>query len=251
MSRQVIVCLALVAGLLGAAVAQEDYCDSSLCDPGVQHIGCNAKNELSPDCNEGKKIELTDELKKLILDEHNNYRNQVAKGELNWLPTASNMVTMDWDDDLAYLAELNADRCEFEHDQCHNTKKYPNSGQNIASWATSGDSYEVKDTIKTLIQEWWDERHFAGPKLVKKLWGKYKALHFTMLTRSNASRLGCAMVQYKQTDFLWVLLICNYSYTNMIGTSIYKEGAPCSDCKSGCDSKYDGLCNKDEAVDVA
>ena len=94
MSRQVIVCLALVAGLLGVAVAQEDYCDSSLCDPGVQHIGCNAKNELSPDCNEGKKIELTDELKKLILDEHNNYRNQVAKGELNWLPTASNMVTM-------------------------------------------------------------------------------------------------------------------------------------------------------------
>ncbi|XP_019548922.2 venom allergen 5-like [Aedes albopictus] len=239
--------------LLAAALsrAQEDYCDSSLCDPGVQNIGCGAKNELSPDCNEGKKIDLTDEFKKVILEEHNNYRNQVAKGELSWLPSASNMVTMDWDDDLAYLAELNANRCEFEHDKCHNTKKYPNSGQNIASWGTTGDSYDVKETLKTMVQEWWDERHFANPKLIKKLWGKYKALHFTMLVRANASRVGCGMVQYKKDEYLWVQLICNYSYTNMIGTSVYKDGKPCSDCKSGCDSKYDGMCNKDEAVDVS
>lgn len=88
--------LALIQLVLLAVVshAQEDYCDSSLCDPGVQNIGCGAKNELSSDCNEGKKIDLTDEFKKVILEEHNNYRNQVAKGELSWLPSASNMVTM-------------------------------------------------------------------------------------------------------------------------------------------------------------
>ncbi|XP_053697166.1 antigen 5 like allergen Cul n 1-like [Sabethes cyaneus] len=232
-------------------VLSQDYCDTELCDQGVAHIGCNAKTELSSACKDGSKYTFDDKLKKILLDEHNNYRNQVAKGELDWLPSASSMVRMDWDDDLAYLAELNAIQCEFAHDKCHNTKSYPNSGQNIASWGTSGNDIDIEATLKTLVKEWWDERHFATPKLIKKLYDKEKALHFTMLTRDVASRVGCGMIKYRQGEYLWVQLVCNYSYTNMIGTPVYKQGKACSECKSGCDSEYDGLCGKDEKVDVS
>ncbi|EDS41254.1 venom allergen 5 [Culex quinquefasciatus] len=249
-NRKVQVLFVLFSFLAAVVRPQEDYCNPDLCESGVSNIGCGATNELSSDCVDAKKYTFDDKLKKILLDEHNKYRNQVAKGELDWLPKAANMVTMDWDDDLAYLAELNANKCLFEHDKCHNTKKYPDSGQNIASWGTSGDDIDVESTLKTLVQEWWDERHFATPKLMKKLFDKEKALHFTMLVRSNASRVGCGMVKYRSGEWLWVQLVCNYSYTNMIGTPVYTAGEPCSQCKTGCDATYDGLCNKDEPVDV-
>ncbi|XP_001865174.2 antigen 5 like allergen Cul n 1 [Culex quinquefasciatus] len=237
-------------GSVALVLCQEDYCNPDLCESGVTHIGCNAKNELSSECVEASKFTFDDKLKKVLLDEHNNYRNQVAKKELKWLPRASNMVRMDWDDDLAYLAELNVNKCEFEHDKCHNTKKYPDSGQNIAMYGSSEDTVDAEATLKKLVQEWWDERHFAGPKLIKKLYMKEKALHFTMLVRSNASRVGCAMIKYKKGDNTWVQLVCNYSYTNMIGTPVYGHGQACSGCTAGCDKEFDGLCVKDEPVDV-
>lgn len=40
--------------------------------------------------------------------------------------------TLEWDDELAYLAELNAKTCKIEHDLCRNTANFPYAGQNLA-----------------------------------------------------------------------------------------------------------------------
>ncbi|XP_055614644.1 antigen 5 like allergen Cul n 1-like [Uranotaenia lowii] len=228
----------------------EDYCDPHLCDPGVKHIGCDNPNQLDPSCEEGFVYEMNDKLKKLIVDTHNDYRNQVAKGTINWLQSSSNMVAMDWDDDLAYLAELNVKTCSGDHDKCHNTVDYPSSGQNIASWGTSGSEIDVDKKLPDLIWQWWDERHKSNQRQINKLFDKKNTLHFTMLARDKANRVGCGLIRNKQNGWYWLTLTCNYAYTNMIGTRVYKSGTPCSECKTGCDKKWDGLCTKDEPVDL-
>ncbi|KAL1398227.1 hypothetical protein pipiens_009131 [Culex pipiens pipiens] len=243
--------------VIAATSAQEDYCDPDLCDPGEPHVGCNNPNEPSRNCPPGddtKKFVFTDAEKQLLVDLHNEYRNKVAKGELDWLPKAANMVAMSWDDDLAYLAELNSNQCAANHDKCRNTKKYPDSGQNIDTMITNATSVKTEDAIRDLVQGWWDERHEANAKMVKKMYKpspNVKVLHFTMLTRDIANRVGCGMVQYKKQGWIWINLVCNYSYTNMLKTPIYAQGEPCSQCTSGCDAKFDGLCNTDEPVDLS
>ena len=61
---------------------------------------------------------MTDEYKKIILFEHNKFRNLIAGGKLpkKALPTALYMRTFEWNVDLEYLASLNCKACEFEHD---------------------------------------------------------------------------------------------------------------------------------------
>ena len=59
--------------------------------------------------------------KNLALDKHNEHRRGIANGdpvvagETNTQPTASNMVKMAWDDDLATISQQHADLCVFEH----------------------------------------------------------------------------------------------------------------------------------------
>lgn len=52
---------------------------------------------------------------------HNRLRHHLASGKLDRYQKASNMSLMDWDDELAYLAELNVKQCVMEHDECRST----------------------------------------------------------------------------------------------------------------------------------
>jgi hypothetical protein len=65
-----------------------------------------------------KAVEMTDKLKKLILDAHNEDRNLIAGGKFpnSKLPTASRMMTYEWNKQLEYVAELNTKACKMEHD---------------------------------------------------------------------------------------------------------------------------------------
>ena len=78
--KMVLLLAVLVAAALKTTVAQ-DYCNPDLCDPGDDHIGCNNPGGFTSNCPSGAKvIKMTDELKKIILDEHNKYRSTVATG---------------------------------------------------------------------------------------------------------------------------------------------------------------------------
>lgn len=90
--------------------------------------------------------------KQLILDAFNKKRNMITTGEVKHLPIAGCMGTMvrlmdfstslnynrffpinfkicfpqcfqQYDDELAYLAELNTKQCKMAHDTCRNTGK--------------------------------------------------------------------------------------------------------------------------------
>lgn len=95
---------------------------------------------------------MSDEYKKLSIDLHNKYRNEVATGKVPGYKKAARMATLVskhdektlhaiiadgsekliifflnlvqvWDEILAKLAELNAKTCVFAHDTCRNTGK--------------------------------------------------------------------------------------------------------------------------------
>lgn len=95
--------------------------------------------------------------KNLILRIHNRLRNKVASGQLYGYPRAVRMPVLRWDDELAYLAELNVKQCEMNHDRCRNTDKFKAAGQNLAIQTTTGKPEENGKIIKKLINKWFEE----------------------------------------------------------------------------------------------
>lgn len=73
------------------------YCDPDLCTDSwgrvTDHIGCPgvAKDECPKDA---RWIPIEKELRKLVLDKHNGYRNKLAGGELSGFPSAKRMPTI-------------------------------------------------------------------------------------------------------------------------------------------------------------
>jgi uncharacterized protein YkwD len=59
---------------------------------------------------------VTEEEKRLILEEHNYLRQTVATGHVPGQPSAQNMQEMQWDDELAAKAQQWANECTFQHD---------------------------------------------------------------------------------------------------------------------------------------
>ncbi|XP_041762912.1 antigen 5 like allergen Cul n 1-like [Anopheles merus] len=252
--KMVLLLAVLVAAALKTTVAQ-DYCKPDLCDPGNDHIGCNNPGGFTSNCPSGAKvIKMTDELKKIILDEHNKYRSTVATGGLKWLPKAKQMTTMTWDDELAKLAKLNANRCVQKHDDCHNTAKHRYSGQNLNHIMTTAPSIDnIPQVIKDLISSWWDERLDVNSRMVKAMYdpGRHTMIfHFAVMAADKANKIGCAISQWPENGNPYLYLVCNYSFTDIVGLPMYAQGEPCSGCTKGCNSAYEGLCNPDEPVSV-
>ena len=79
--------------------------------------------EWNTRCVGQSEVEITDDLRTLILDTHNTLRSRIASGQQPRFSTARRMAQMVWNDDLAFLAQLNTRTCQFEHDVCRNTRK--------------------------------------------------------------------------------------------------------------------------------
>lgn len=95
-----------------------DYCEPGLCQSNKKHIGCSNKGHFGPLCtSDARIVELDAYQKRLILHLHNQHRSTIAAGKTPGFPPAVKMGALKWDDELAYLAELNAMSCEIEHDK--------------------------------------------------------------------------------------------------------------------------------------
>ena len=95
-----------------------NYCDAELCPSNKKHIGCINKGHFGHLCtSDAEVIELDDYQKRLILHMHNQHRSTIAEGRTPGFPPATKMGALKWDDELAYLAELNTMSCEIEHDK--------------------------------------------------------------------------------------------------------------------------------------
>ncbi|XP_070497992.1 antigen 5 like allergen Cul n 1-like [Chironomus tepperi] len=215
---------------------QTDYCD--LCP---DHIACNNTGTFSSKCPANAVIvNLSDSDKDLFVSVHNELRNKIAGGLLPGFSTASDMFAVVWDPKLAYFAELNVMQCEMRHDGCRNTENFPFAGQNIIARSSNYPQYPaVSATIRGFINAWFNEYKAANQTQMTNCC--QGSGHFTQVVQSRVVAIGCALARYGYT---WKndLMVCNYSFTNLINSPVYNAGPTASDCPDGTHEVYTNLC---------
>lgn len=90
-------------------------------------------------------MKFTEGEKYMILDAHNTVRNKVAsgaeqRGAKGAQPSAANMRRLEWDEELAVIAEVWASQCSPTHDRCRDVERFP-VGQNIVMDAASKSNH--------------------------------------------------------------------------------------------------------------
>ncbi|XP_037818694.1 antigen 5 like allergen Cul n 1-like [Lucilia sericata] len=245
-------CLVTLAG----SVLAKEYCNKNLCHNGNKHIACDNDGKFHSTCpDDAEKREMTESLKKLIVEAHNEKRNIVAGGDVKHLKPACRMATMEWDDELASLAEYNVLQCKMNHDKCHNTEDFKYSGQNLGEMGFRGNANDTANIQKS-IEMWFEEKKDVKQSIIDKYPKGYKGPkigHFTVMMADRNIRVGCAAATYSVSgkDYKNYLFACNYAATNMIGFAIYKScDKSADDCKSGTNPNYENLCSSSESYNV-
>lgn len=229
---------------VGAAKAQSKWCtyQKDYCR-GEEHIACEPNSFVDgKDVTNIRVVEMTDDLKNKILQRHNMYRTKIAKGEEANMPKSSNMRKMTWNAELADAANFQNKHCNFAHDKCRAIPACPYSGQNLAMSMSSAPFSDTTATTLKLIDSWYTEEMKIVRDEKRYCIGEFKADclsagHFTVMVNAENAFAGCVVRTYNQLKdgTLWNILsiTCNYCGTNMLGSPVYKEGAPCTMCPSG------------------
>jgi len=230
------------------------YCQPDLCPSNKKHIACINKGNFGQSCtSDARVIELDDYQKRLILHMHNQYRSTIAEGRTPGFPPAVRMGPLKWDDELAYLAQLNAMSCEIEHDKCRNTRAFPFAGQNLALGYLL-DDHTIDWAIRNFTSEWYIEHTDASPSLIDAFYKPAGPMigHFTLMVNDKQSKVGCGMVKLTKRmnnyNYKVHVLACNYSWTNVYTLPVYKKGRTASKCLTGTHYYYDGLCSDAEQI---
>uniref|UniRef100_A0AC34FVA7 SCP domain-containing protein n=1 Tax=Panagrolaimus sp. ES5 TaxID=591445 RepID=A0AC34FVA7_9BILA len=100
--------------------------------------------------------DLTDELRKTIVDLHNQLRSELAQGKSlmkngKYAPPAKNMYKMRYDCCLEATAQSVAETCVMKHSK-HECR---NSGENL--WALGSSKSDPKKNIPDALKGWWSE----------------------------------------------------------------------------------------------
>lgn len=178
---------------------------------------------------------MTDQEIQQILDLHNGYRNRTASGaerEAFKFPSASNMLQVQWDQELADIAQIHATQCEFEHDcnQCRQVDDYQ-VGQNLYQRRTSWHN-PTPDWSKA-ISSFYEEIGITPLKVLSKFKGGPHG-HFTQVVWADTWKIGCGYSAFKINDSLFKteeIYVCNYGPSgNLRGQKMYKKGPSTSRC---------------------
>ncbi len=66
------------------------------------------------------------------------------------------------------------------------------------------------------------------------------------MAQDRTDRIGCAAVRFNTNERM---IACNYSFTNVIDSYVYKTGSPTSGCTTGPDEYYTNVCSASEIID--
>ncbi|XP_064537065.1 antigen 5 like allergen Cul n 1-like [Drosophila montana] len=248
-----ILSITAVALLLGIA-SGTDYCQTSC--GSTKNIGCNNTGAWGSACPSDKAlVDFTTSDQNAIVAKHNEYRNFIAGGGDSKLSPACRMATMQWSDELAYLASLNVKSCQMSHDGCHNTDDFKWSGQNLA-WIGYFNPLNATANAISSVTMWYNEVSNTQQSQIDAYPSNYNGAtigHFTVMVADRNTRVGCAASTYSVSgqSYKAFLMACNYAATNVIGVKMYNSctvGA--SKCTTGVNPSYKFLCSTKEVYDV-
>uniref|UniRef100_A0A182N0Q8 SCP domain-containing protein n=1 Tax=Anopheles dirus TaxID=7168 RepID=A0A182N0Q8_9DIPT len=239
----------------GFAYKDEQYCN--ICR---DHVACKTDDKLQGSCVKYVNVSLTDlnHHQRPILGRVNDLRQTFAIGHLpGFNESYGPMHALTWDREMADLCRLNLNRCEFAHDKCRGTLRFPYSGQTLGKLTkcvSPKDAPELRirvlpHVILHLIDRWYEEHEVTKPTDVKHYSHhssarKFKIGHFLQLINCNVCSMGCALLTYREHRRHDVCdtytLCCNYSYINIIGRPICSVNQYANACAK--DPKFPGLC---------
>lgn len=244
---------AIVIGFLvvNMALAEFDYCSITKKHTVCLNKGFGAKcTQVLGSGTNRKEIEE-------ILRVHNDLRAKIANGLENRgrpgpQPPAADMEQMEWDEELARVAQAHADQCVFAHD-CSQCRKVPRFvvGQNLYIYKQSRKSADTN--WKRAITDWYDEVELFGKERVKPFRFSKDVGHYTAMVWSNTNKIGCGITEFREGKWFAKLYTCNYGPAgNYIGGQMYAKGRACTKCPSGtsCSVQYPGLCAKEGLSNV-
>lgn len=224
--------------LLAVCSRAQDYC--SICK---EHTACSYKGPSSVCGNERESGLLPGDIP-TIVQEHNNYRSKVARGEESRgkpgpQPAASNMSYLSWDPELATIAQFWADQCHFGHDECRNVQRFY-VGQNVFMSMGSGKKYS-SDWPKA-IMAWYNEVAKFSSKEIAPFRFSEDIGHYSQMVWDITYKIGCGFTVYKdeKRGTYNKYYVCNYGPGgNVISGTMYKTGETCRACPNRCNV---GLC---------
>lgn len=234
----------MLSTLLFAVVYGDDY----YCKFSPKHTLCRTKG-VSNSCGKVYNRGISEKDQWKILDHHNRLRARVATGA-TFQPPASNMMELEWDNELAAIAQRHADQCQFQHDcvDCRKVSRF-DVGQNLfVSYGYLRDGIDWNQPMTA----WFDDEidlfpasHVTPFKYIQKTG------HYSQMMWGTTTKVGCGFTTYTKGKFIARLYVCNYGKAgNMIGGSMYKIGNSCSSCPQGssCSRDYPGLCTYNSDV---
>ncbi|KAG8177961.1 hypothetical protein JTE90_014704 [Oedothorax gibbosus] len=177
------------------------------------------------------------------------------------LSMAADMLEMEWDAELAAVAQKYANQCRYKHDKanCRQVGNF-NVGQNLAIQTLTGGHTAPQPDWNFAVSIWYSEIGYFHEKDIYPFnlptGAEYR--HFSQVNWATSFRVGCGYVLYKSgqditSQVLTRLYVCNYGPAgNVYGDSVWKKGQFCSACpiNSCCGSScsngtiYNGLCKR-------
>jgi len=192
-----------------------------------------------------------------MLAEHNEIRSEVARGLVTNEPTAADMVELEWDDDLALVAQSWVDRCIWSH----NPNRTSDYGALVGGATYVGENLEVYGTtgfppnlVDFALDAWFEEvaNYSYGPFSAGS-WG-----HYTQLVWADTHRVGCGLAVCPGSafgfpnSFTGYYLACDYAQGgNFLGRYPYESGPIASHCPPEYSGVENGLCVMPEPGELA
>ncbi|XP_043644654.1 antigen 5 like allergen Cul n 1 [Drosophila teissieri] len=244
--------------LICQLVLATDYswCNPELCGGGVKHIACRNSGNFHRRCQPDAVQVDVSRHKADFLHGHNKRRNFLALGKVPGYYPAARMATMVWDDELQYLSMLNTRTCKLDHDDCHNTFRYANSGQNLcAVWRPRSPYVNVTSLVDECLGLWFNEfdlidSSFIDSFKVTPIFEDYG--HFAEMSVDKNFAVGCSIMRFTRPDYPSVYIynfICNYASLYALGAPVYETGRAGTHCTTGRSPFYPGLCSTREVYD--
>uniref|UniRef100_A0A1A9ZJ21 SCP domain-containing protein n=1 Tax=Glossina pallidipes TaxID=7398 RepID=A0A1A9ZJ21_GLOPL len=213
-----------IVSIVAFGLAQKDYC--SYCP---NHVACLEKPEFKENCPLDAELLNLSYVRESIVNFHNEKRNYIAGGGDKNHKIACRMGTMEWDNELAGIAEYNVRKCALRYDNCFNTSAYRYPGQNLGTYKTtlsvSGD-----ERIRWILLSWYKQVANSKQEYVESYPYDYYQTnfsHFAIMMSDRNVRVGCAASSYSEyakklgITLNTTLLACNYASTNMVEFPIY------------------------------
>ncbi|XP_032936084.1 peptidase inhibitor 16-like [Catharus ustulatus] len=174
---------------------------------------------------------LSDEEKKIIVDEHNKYRSQVS-------PPARVMKKMTWDTDLEITAQNHARDCNWIRN---------GGGKNLFATTSTLD-------VKLAIEAWNREREFYNFSTSECDPGRtcddYIQVIWAETTHIGCESSPCKKVEGDKTENVQLLVCIYFPRSNIKDKMPYWEGPPCTKCPPGTVC-VNNLCEKLDQISAA